>query len=70
MIGHSRKLADQCSHTHYWLDVTGVAGLFDYGPLGCAMKSQLISQWRSHFVLEEGLLEVDCSILTPDHTLK
>lgn len=48
----------------------GVAGLFDYGPMGCAMKSHLISQWRSHFILEEGLLEVDCSILTPDQPLK
>ena len=48
----------------------GVAGLYDFGPMGCAMKSQLISLWRSHFVLEEGMLEVDCSMLTPDSILK
>ena len=48
----------------------GVAGLYDYGPLGCAMKSNILSLWRSHFVLEEGLLEVDCSALTPEHVLK
>lgn len=48
----------------------GVAGLYDYGPMGCAMKSNIISLWRSHFVLEEGLLEVDCSTLTPENVLK
>lgn len=48
----------------------GVAGLYDYGPMGCAMKSNLVSLWRSHFVLEEGILEIDCSILTPEYVLK
>lgn len=48
----------------------GVAGLCDYGPMGCAMKAHLIALWRSHFVLEEGMLEVDCSVLTPDYALK
>lgn len=48
----------------------GVAGLYDYGPMGCAMKSNLISLWRSHFVLEEELLEVDCSVLTPEPVLR
>ncbi len=47
-----------------------MAGLYDYGPMGCAMKANIISFWRSHFVLEEGLLEVDCSTLTPEHVLK
>ena len=48
----------------------GVAGLYDYGPMGCAMKTRMVSLWRSHFVLEEGLLEVDCSMLTPEYVLK
>ena len=48
----------------------GVAGLYDYGPMGCAMKGNIVSQWRSHFVLEEQLLEVDCSVLTPYPVLK
>lgn len=38
--------------------------------MGCAMKAHLIALWRSHFVLEEGMLEVDCSVLTPDYALK
>ena len=52
------------------LITTGVAGLYDFGPMGCAMKANLLSLWRSHFVLEEGMLEVDCTMLTPDPVLR
>ena len=48
----------------------GVTGLYDFGPMGCAMKANLLSAWRQHFVLEEQMLEVDCSILTPETVLK
>lgn len=43
----------------------GVSGLYDFGPVGCAIKNNFINLWRSHFIIEEGMLEVDCSILTP-----
>ncbi|KAF6001975.1 hypothetical protein F1559_002502 [Cyanidiococcus yangmingshanensis] len=48
----------------------GVAGLYDYGPPGCAMKSHLIQFWREHFVIEEGMLEIDGPTLTPDPVLR
>lgn len=48
----------------------GVTGLYDYGPMGCAMKANMIDLWRNHFVLEENMLEVDCSVLTPEPVLK
>uniref|UniRef100_A0A1W7RAJ7 Glycine--tRNA ligase n=1 Tax=Hadrurus spadix TaxID=141984 RepID=A0A1W7RAJ7_9SCOR len=48
----------------------GVAGQYDFGPMGCAMKSNMLNIWRNHFVLEEQMLEVDCSILTPEPVLK
>lgn len=48
----------------------GVAGLFDYGPPGCALQANLIETWRKHFVLEEDMLEVDCSVLTPHDVFK
>lgn len=48
----------------------GVAGQYDFGPMGCAMKSNMLNLWRNHFVLEEQMLEVDCSILTPEPVLK
>lgn len=35
-----------------------VAGFYDYGPPGCAVKQNLTALWRKHFVLEENMLEV------------
>ncbi|KAK9051939.1 hypothetical protein SSX86_028567 [Deinandra increscens subsp. villosa] len=48
----------------------GVAGLYDYGPPGCAVKSNVLAFWRQHFVLEEDMLEVDCPCVTPEVVLK
>ncbi|KAI0192501.1 glycyl-tRNA synthetase [Astrocystis sublimbata] len=48
----------------------GVSGLYDYGPPGCALQQGVVDQWRKHFVLEEDMLEVDCSVLTPHDVLK
>lgn len=48
----------------------GVAGLYDYGPPGCALQANIIETWRKHFVLEEDMLEVDCSVLTPHDVFK
>lgn len=48
----------------------GVAGLFDFGPTGCALKHNLIQLWRQFFVLEENMLEMECTNLTPFNVLK
>ncbi|RKF82919.1 Glycine--tRNA ligase 1, mitochondrial [Golovinomyces cichoracearum] len=48
----------------------GVGGLYDYGPPGCALQANIIDLWRKHFVLEEDMLEVDCTSLTPEEVLK
>nr|CAB3486913.1 unnamed protein product [Digitaria exilis] len=48
----------------------GVAGLYDYGPPGCSVKANVLASWRQHFVLEEGMLEVDCPCVTPEVVLK
>ena len=47
----------------------GFAGLFDYGPTGCAVKKSLIAAWREHFVVQEGMLEIDCPTVTPEPVL-
>jgi glycyl-tRNA synthetase len=47
----------------------GVTGQYDFGPMGCAMKSNLLAAWRHHFVLEDHMLEVDCTVLTPEPIL-
>lgn len=48
----------------------GITGQFDFGPMGCAFKANFLQAWRQFFVLEEQMLEVDCSILTPETVLK
>lgn len=48
----------------------GVSGLYDYGPPGCALQANIIDVWRKHFILEEDMLEVDCTVLTPHEVLK
>lgn len=48
----------------------GVAGLFDYGPPGCALKENLLAIWRQHFVLEDSMLQIECTTLTSYPVLK
>jgi glycyl-tRNA synthetase len=48
----------------------GITGQYDFGPMGTALKSNMLNAWRQFFVLEEQMLEVDCSILTPEPVLK
>eukprot|EP00755_Sulcionema_specki_P007716 Sspe_Gene.566::Locus_187_Transcript_1_1_Confidence_1.000_Length_2126::g.566::m.566/K01880/GARS, glyS1; glycyl-tRNA synthetase len=48
----------------------GVAGLYDLGPIGCQIKTNVIALWRKHFILEESMLEVDTTALTPFDVFK
>ncbi|SCU97314.1 LAFA_0G10880g1_1 [Lachancea sp. 'fantastica'] len=48
----------------------GVSGLYDYGPPGCGFQANVVDAWRKHFILEEDMLEVDCTMLTPHDVLK
>lgn len=43
----------------------GVAGLYDYGPPGSSLQANLIAEWRRHFIVEEHMLELDPTIMTP-----
>ncbi|KAJ7254652.1 glycine-tRNA ligase [Mycena haematopus] len=43
----------------------GVAGLYDYGPPGSALQANILAEWRRHFIIEEAMLEVDTTIMTP-----
>lgn len=64
------SLSSPSSLSSLSLPPSGVGGLYDFGPMGCAMKSNILSLWRQHFVLEEGMLEIDGCILTPEPVLK
>jgi glycyl-tRNA synthetase len=48
----------------------GPAGLFDYGPPACTLKANVLAMWRRHFVLEENMLEMECTNLTPSSVLE
>lgn len=48
----------------------GVSGLYDYGPPGCGFQANIVDTWRKHFILEEDMLEVDTTMLTPYEVLK
>ncbi|XP_034998433.1 glycine--tRNA ligase [Hippoglossus stenolepis] len=48
----------------------GVSGLYDFGPVGCALKNNILQAWRQHFIQEEQILEIDCTMLTPESVLK
>ena len=45
-------------------------GLYDYGPPGCGLLANIVNEWRKHFVIEENMLEVDCTAITPEAVLK
>ena len=48
----------------------GVRGLYDYGPPGSAVKNNLVNCWRQHFVLEENMLEIESTSVTPEIVLE
>jgi glycyl-tRNA synthetase len=48
----------------------GIGGLYDLGPPGCALRDNIVSVWKNHFILKENMLEVSCSSLTPEPVLK
>lgn len=45
------------------------AGFYDYGPLGSSLKANVEALWRSHFILEEDMLELNCTCMTIDKVL-
>lgn len=48
----------------------GLAGLYDYGPLGAALKKNIEEHWRELYVLGEGFHEISCPIIAPEAVFK
>ena len=44
---------------------SGIAGLYDYGPPGSSLQANIIAEWRKHFIIQEHMLELDTTIMTP-----
>ena len=47
-----------------------IAGFYDYGPVGIKLKKRIEALWRQFFVVEEGNLEVESAIVTPEPVLE
>ena len=48
----------------------GPAGFMDYGPPAAALKTNILNKWRQHFIIEENMLEMECTNLTPSNVLE
>ena len=43
----------------------GVAGMFDYGPLGIVLRNNIVETWRSIYKGREGFVEIDSETVNP-----
>jgi glycyl-tRNA synthetase len=48
----------------------GLAGFYDFGPLGSILKNKIIEKWRRLYVLREGFFEIDSPTVLPQEVLK
>ena len=48
----------------------GLGGMYDYGPLGSALKANIENHWRRLYVMEEGFIEISCPIIAPEPVFK
>lgn len=69
-MDHSTQRSTQHPTTEFNSHTSGIAGLYDYGPPGTALQNNILSLWRSHFVLQEDMLEIETTNLTPESVLK
>jgi glycyl-tRNA synthetase len=63
------KIIDLATRKGFWFPSAeiykGPAGFYDYGPLGAALKRNIIELWRKNFVEADGMLEIDGSPIMP-----
>lgn len=48
----------------------GVAGFYDYGPLGAILKNSIINKWRNYYIVKEGFYEIESPTVMPEEALK
>ncbi len=48
----------------------GIAGFYDYGPLGCLLKNNIINKFREEFLIKEGFYEIESPTIMPYEVLK
>jgi glycyl-tRNA synthetase len=74
MLMDPQELLSLCKRRGFlWpaYDIYGsVAGLYDYGPLGAALKNNIENYWRKLYVLGEGFQEISCPVVAPEPVFK
>ena len=48
----------------------GVAGLYDYGPLGGRLRRKVMQKWLDHWISLGNIVEIDSPTVTPEEVLK
>ena len=48
----------------------GIAGFYDYGPLGSQLKNNIENIWREFYVMRDGCIEIDTPTITLYEVLK
>ena len=48
----------------------GVAGMYDYGPLGFSLRNNIVDVWRSLYKGREGFVEIDSEYVGPREVFK
>ena len=48
----------------------GVAGFYDWGPVGTSIKKNFLAIWRESYVEGEGFYEIDCPNITPEEVFR
>lgn len=48
----------------------GVAGMYDYGPLGFVLRNNIVEVWRSIYKGKEGFIEIDSETVNPAQVFK
>lgn len=48
----------------------GSAGFFDYGPIGCSLRNNIVQVWRHFFTQDMNSYEIDSSIILSENILK
>jgi glycyl-tRNA synthetase len=63
------KIIELATRKGFWFPSAeiygGPAGFYDYGPLGVALKQNIIEMWRKNFVEADGMLEIDGAAIMP-----
>ena len=71
---NSNDLLSLCKHRGFiWPSFEiygGVAGMFDYGPLGSNMRNNIVEVWRDIYRGREGFIEIDSETVNPKEVFK